>query len=141
MEISRLNRGSNVKKDDKININSKKDFSQSFSFARERKSEEELKKMLADIKKNGERLCITKCYSDVLAYKNKIREYLKAVLSNMYEIKRDTSFWQTQYFITVDTVDKKLEELTQMLLSEEKDKINVAATVDYISGLVVDIYK
>lgn len=141
MEISRLNRGSNVKKDDKININSKKDFSQSFSFARERKSEEELKKMLADIKKNGERLCITKSYRDVLAYKNNIREYLKSVLRHMYEIKRDTSFWQTQYFITVDTVDKKLEELTQMLLSEEKDKINVAATVDYISGLVVDIYK
>lgn len=141
MEISRLNRGSNVKKEDKININSKKDFSQSFSFAREQKSEEELKNMLQDIKKNGERLCITKSYRDVLTYKNRIREYLKAVLNHMYEIKRDTSFWQTQYFITVDIVDKKLEELTQALFNEEKDKINVAATVDYISGLVVDIYK
>jgi uncharacterized protein YaaR (DUF327 family) len=70
-----------------------------------------------------------------------IKEYLSSVLENMYSVKKDISFWQTQYFITVDVIDSKLEELTHMLLSEEKDKINVAATIDEISGLIVDIYK
>jgi len=119
----------------------KKDFSQSFNFAREHKSEQQLKEMHDKIKKKGNRLSITKCYVDVKAYKSMIKEYLTSVLSHMYSIKKDISFWQTQYFITVDVIDSKLEELTQMLLSEEKEKLNVASTVDEIAGLIVDIYK
>ena len=140
MEISRTRRNSPVVSDKKT-VSSKKDFSQNFSFARQQKSEEQLKDMMDNIKKKGNRLSITKCFADVKAYKNLIREYLESVLKYMYEVKKDISFWQTQYFITVETVDMKLEELTQMLLNEEKDNLNVAGTIDEISGLIVDIYK
>ena len=141
MEISRVNRGSPVKSDDKKSISGKKEFSQSFNFARERRSEQQLKEMFDNIKKKGNKLVISKCYADVRAYKNSISEYLKSVLEFMYGLKKDISFWQTQYFITVDTIDSKLEELTQELLSSEKENLNVAATVDEIAGLIVDIYK
>jgi uncharacterized protein YaaR (DUF327 family) len=140
MEISRTRRNSPVSSDKKA-ISNKKDFSQNFSFARQQKSEEQLKDMMDDIKKRGNRLSITKCFADVKAYKNLIREYLESVLKHMYEVKKDISFWQTQYFITVETIDMKLEELTQMLLSQEKDNLDVANTIDEISGLIVDIYK
>ena len=140
MEISRARRNSPVSSDKKT-VSSKKDFSQNFSFARQQKSEEQLKDMMDDIKKKGNRLSITKCFADVKAYKNLIREYLDSVLKHMYEVKKDISFWQTQYFITVDTVDVKLEELTQMLLSQEKENLDVANTIDEIAGLIVDIYK
>ncbi|MCY6371899.1 YaaR family protein [Clostridium ganghwense] len=140
MEISRVGRNTPVKSEKKV-VTSKKSFSQSFSFAQQRKSEEQLKKMLDDIKKKGNRLSITKCYADVAAYKRMIREYLESILNYMYGVKKDISFWQTQYFITVETIDDKLEELTQMLLSDEKENLNVAATIDEITGLMVDIYK
>ena len=140
MEIKRVGGSKPISTDTK-KIEGKRDFSQSFSFARERRSEEQLKEMLDNIKKKGNRLVISKCYSDVKAYKNMIKEYLQAVLRNMYNIKKDISFWQTQYFITVDTIDEKQEELTQMLLNGETDNIKVAASIDEISGLVVDIYK
>lgn len=141
MEISRINRNSPIKHDDKKNIGIRKDFSKSFNFARERKSEQQLKDMFTNIKKKGNRLAITKCYSDVRAYKNMIKEYLEAVLGHMYGIKKDISFWQTQYFVTVETVDNKLQELTEMLLNKEKDNLDIAGTIDEISGLIVDIYK
>ena len=140
MEISRARRNAPVVSDKKA-VSSKMDFSQNFSSARQHKSEEQLKEMMDDIKKKGNRLSITKCFTDVKAYKNLIREYLQSVLKHMYEVKKDISFWQTQYFITVDTVDMKLEELTQMLLNQEKDNLDVASTIDEISGLIVDIYK
>lgn len=140
MEISRVSRNSPVTSEKKQTA-IKKDFSQSFSFAREQKSEQELKDMQDEIKKKGNRLAITKCYADVKAYKRMIQEYLSSVLEHMFSIKKDISFWQTQYFITVEVIDNRLEELTQMLLGEEKDKLNVAATIDEISGLIVDIYK
>lgn len=140
MEISRIRRGSQVSSEKKI-ISSKKDFSQSFSFAHQRKSEQQLKEMIENIKKKGNRLTISKCYGDVAAYKRMIKEYLESVLNYMYGVKKDISFWQTQYFVTVETIDSKLEELTQMLLNEEKDNLSIASTIDEITGLVVDIYK
>lgn len=140
MEISRVGRNSPITSEKK-QTSIKKDFSQNFNFARQQKSEEQLKEMQDAIKKKGNRLSITKCYADVKAYKKMIKEYLASILEHMYSIKKDISFWQTQYYITVEVIDQRLEELTHMLMSEEKDKLNVAATIDEISGLIVDIYK
>lgn len=139
MEIGRVRRGT-VTSERKV-ISEKKDFSQSFSQERHKKSEEQLNKMVEDIKKRGSRLVTTKTYVDVVMYKKMIKEYLESILKFMYETKKDISFWQTQYFITVDTIDLKLEELTNALLSEEKDNINIASTIDEIQGMVVDIYR
>ncbi len=140
MEISKVGRYTPIQRESKV-VNNKQDFSKNFSFAREQKSEEDLKKMLKNIKSKGSRLVISKCYADVRAYKKEIKEYLESVLSFMYSIKKDISFWQTQYFVTVETIDNKLEELTQMLLNEERENLDIASTIDEISGLIVDIYR
>ena len=139
MEIGRVRSGT-VTAERKV-ISEKKDFSQSFSQERQKQSEEQLNKMIADIKKRGSKLITTKTYVDVIMYKKMIKEYLESILKFMYETKKDISFWQTQYFITVDTVDNKLEELTKSLLLDEKDNINIASTIDEIQGMIVDIYK
>ncbi len=139
MEIGRVRRGT-VTSEKKI-VSEKKDFSQSFSQEKHKKSEEQFNKMIADIKKRGSRLITTKTYVDVIMYKKIIKEYLESILKFMYETKKDISFWQTQYFITVDTVDLKLEELTKGLLSDEKENINIASTIDEIQGMIVDIYR
>ena len=140
MEISRVNRKSPIKQDRRV-VTEKKDFSQSFSQARERKSEEQLKQMIEEIHKKGNRLVITKTYGDVIAYKKLIKEYLESILKFMYDTKKDISFWQTQYFITVDTIDAKLEDLTKSFLTGEVDNLNMAASIDEIQGLIVDIYR
>lgn len=140
MKINRTNSGTTVE-NRKINISTKQEFSQSFNFARQQKNEQQLKKMIDDIKKKGDRLVITKNYVDVKLYKKIIKEYLESVIGYMYSVKKDVSFWQTQYFMTVDTIDNKLEELTNMLVEDQKENLLVAATIDEITGLLVDIYK
>ena len=140
MEIGRIQRGNALTQEVKVSWN-KKDFPQSFNQARDRRSQEQLKQLIDDIKKKGNRLVVTKTYIDVVNYKKMIKEYLESVLKYMYETKKDISFWQTQYFITVNTIDGKLEELTSAFLNGEMENINIAATVDEIQGLVVDIYR
>ncbi|WP_373899089.1 YaaR family protein [Haloimpatiens sp. FM7315] len=140
MEIKRVGRNNTISSEKSL-VKNKKDFSQNFNFARQQRSQSELKKMIDDIKKKGNRLVITKCYRDVRLYKNLIKEYLESVLNHMYKVKKDISFWQTQYFITVDTIDKKLEELTDIILNEQRQNIEIASTVDEITGLVLDLYK
>lgn len=139
MEIGRVTRGT-VSSERKVSTG-KKDFSHSFNQQRKKQSEEQLNKMIDDIKKRGSRLITTKTYVDVVMYKKMIKEYLQSILEFMYETKKDISFWQTQYYITVDTIDNKLEELTQSLLSDEKDNINIVAAVDEIQGMIVDMYR
>ena len=97
--------------------------------------------MNEEIHKKGNRLVITKTYGDVIAYKKLIKEYLESILKFMYDTKKDISFWQTQYFITIDTIDQKLEEITKSLLKGEGDNLNIAASIDEIQGLIVDIYR
>ena len=139
MEIGRVRRGSVTP--ERKSVSEKKDFSQSFNKERQRKSEEQLKKLVDDIKKRGNKLILTKTYVDVVMYKKMIKEYLESVLKYMYETKKDISFWRTQYFVTVDTVDGKLEELTQAVLGDQKENINIAATIDEIQGMIVDMYR
>lgn len=141
MEIGRVSRSTITRGDEKKVVTGKKSFSQSFGREKERKSQEQLKRMCDDIKKRGNRLVLTKTYADVRMYKKMIKEYLESVLQYMYDTKKDISFWQTQYFVTVDTVDAKLEELTAALLGEEQENIDVASTIDEIQGLIVDIYR
>lgn len=140
MEIGRIDRKDTIRNERKTTLE-KKDFSQSFNQARDRKSEEQLKKMIDDISKKGNRLVVTKTYGDVTAYKKMIKEYLESILKFMYDTKKNISFWQTQYFITVDIIDEKLQDLTNSLLDEQKENLNVAATIDEIQGLIVDIYR
>lgn len=140
MEIGRVTRGTITTEEKKV-VSSRKDFSQSFSREKEKKSEQELKKMVDDIKKKGNRLVLTKTYADVRLYKKMIKEYLESVLQFMYDTNKDISFWQTQYFITIETVDGKLEELTKALIGDEKENLNIAGTIDEIQGLIVDIYR
>ena len=139
MEIGRVRNGA-IAQERKV-VSNRKDFSQNLNQEREKKSHEQLKRMVDDIKKKGNRLVITKTYADVSLYKKMIKEYLESVLQYMYDTKKDISFWQTQYFITVDTVDEKLGELTSMLLGDEKENLDIAATIDDIQGLIVDIYR
>lgn len=134
-----INSKSTINKE--VKIEEKRSFSQSFNQARDRKNEEELKGLIERIKKGGNKLIITKSYADVRAYKRLIKEYLDNILPYIYSTKKDISFWQTQYFITVDTIDEKLESITELMLGEEKDVLDVAKTIDEIQGLILDIYK
>ena len=140
MEIKRVGQNS-ILSSDKKSVSSKKDFSQSFNSQREKKSEEQLKEMFDNIKKKGNRLATTKCYSDVYDYKKLIKDYLQSVYNYMFSVKKDISFWQTQYYITVESIDEKLEQLTEMLILDQKENLSIANTIDEIAGLMVDIYK
>ena len=91
VEVGRINRKEPIKAERKV-ISERKDFSQSFNQARQRKSEAELKQMIEDIHKKGNRLVITKTYGDVVAYKKLIKEYLESILKYMYDTKKDVSF-------------------------------------------------
>ena len=102
----------------------KANFSDSFNLARRAKTKEELELQMTEIKKTGEKLIATKCYGDVIQYKKLIKDYLKSVVDYIYDINKNTSFWDRNYFTTVKTINEKLENMTRDLIYEEKDNMD-----------------
>ncbi|MFA9396729.1 MAG: YaaR family protein [Clostridiaceae bacterium] len=140
MEIKRASNNS-IKVNGKKKVSTKSEFSENFNSQRDKSFEDQMNEAFQGIKKKGKVLSSTKSMIDVSEYKNMVKEYLKHVLNYMYNVKKNTSFWQSQYYVTVEVVDSKLEELTKSLLEHEKGNINIANKVDEIAGLLIDIYK
>jgi uncharacterized protein YaaR (DUF327 family) len=122
------------------NSKSKLDFSDSFNQTNRSKTKEELEAYIKEIKTTGERLAVTQNYTDVIKYKQVIKGYLKSIVDYVYDLNKNDSFWDRNYFTTVKTVNEKLEEITKELIYEQKENIDVAAKIDEINGLLIDIY-
>lgn len=122
-------------------ISNKGDFSDNLARSYKSATKEELESYIKDIKKKGNRLVVTKTYADVKNYKDTIKNYLKAVVDYTYALNKNIGFWENQYYSTVETINEKLESLTQEVLKEEKENLDISATIDNIQGLLVDIYK
>lgn len=105
------------------------------------RSKKDLKDLLTSIKKKGDRIVLTKNHSDVVDYKNLVKQYLKKVLDDMYELNKCSDTFNSRYYLTVETIDKKLQELTDKVLVGEKDNISILNTLDEIQGLMIDVYK
>ena len=132
-----LNMSPNI--ENKLNKN-KTDFNESFDQAHRFKSKEELDTYIKEIKSIGEKIIVTQNHNDVLQYKKAIKGYLKSVVDYMYSINKNTSFWDGNYFTTVNTINEKLEEMTRKLIYEQKESIDLASKIEEINGLLIDIY-
>jgi uncharacterized protein YaaR (DUF327 family) len=104
---------------------------------------QQLGNLLSDIEKQGRVLGETLNIRDLKKYKDLIQKFLDYAVNKMYQM-REQHGWDRRgrhkVYSMVETVNKEMESLTQMLLSEQKDKIAVLAKVDEIRGLLVDIY-
>lgn len=140
MEIRSIQPSRNIEVKDKT-VSARSDFSESFMKSYKSATKEELESYIKDIKKKGNKLILSKSYIDVKNYKSTIKNYLKAVVDYTYILNKNIGFWENQYYSTVETINEQLESLTNELLSEEKENLDISSTIDTIQGLLIYIYK
>ena len=134
MEIRSIQPSRNIEVKDKT-VSARSDFSESFMKSYKSATKEELESYIKDIKKKGNKLILSKSYIDVKNYKSTIKNYLKAVVDYTYILNKNIGFWENQYYSTVETINEQLESLTNELLSEEKENLDISSTIDTIQGL------
>ena len=139
MKVGNISHNINISIENK-GSKEKVNFNETLNLANKSKTKEEIDQQMVQIKKIGEKLVATKSYGDVVKYKKLIKEYLKSVVDYTYDLNKNTSFWDRNYFTTVKTINEKLENMTRDLLYEEKENINIASQIDEINGLLLDIY-
>jgi hypothetical protein len=104
--------------------------------------------LIAEIKKQGEKFAKNPNLEELKLYKSMIMEFLKYVTEHMYAVEHHTGGTRTggtrmrqKIYTVTKIIDEKLDALTQFVLSQQAQNINLLATLDEIRGLLIDLYK
>lgn len=103
----------------------------------------ELENLYRDINQQGKLLIKTLNLKDLKKFRDMIQKFLDYAVNKMYHLKEQPGWdrrGRHKIYTSIETVNKELEDLTKMLLSEQKDQISILAKVDEIRGLLVDLY-
>lgn len=104
---------------------------------------EQLTRLLGDISTAGERITKSRNLRDLAKFKMLIKRFLKESVSFGMELKQSHTwnrFGESRRLKIVDTIDEKLIELTEDILNEEKDSVDLLAKIGEIKGLLINLY-
>lgn len=104
---------------------------------------QKLESLFSDIEKQGQVLGDSLNLKELKKYKDLVQKFLDYAVNTMYHLKEQQGWdrgGRYKVYTTVETVNKNLEQLTGMLMSEQKDKISILSKVDEIRGLLIDIF-
>lgn len=93
--------------------------------------------------KKGEKLKESADIKVLQEYRQLISELLSEAAGNAYACIKSSVFdskGRHKIFFVIREVNKKLEQLAQEILSEQKDNIKLLKMVDDIRGLLVDLF-
>lgn len=117
-------------------------FIESLSLIEEIKSDEELKKLYNEIEEAGEIFKNIPVFSHLSIYKSLLQKFMAKIVKDSYQVSSVTSQRidkDDKILTTVNTINKKLEELSEELLNKQSDVLKFAAKVDEIKGLLIDL--
>ena len=105
--------------------------------------ESELQNLLKQIGTQGEKLKKNKKFIDLDLYKKHIKKYLSIVIAKTENTKKkilwDKNKKEKIAKIHFQIIDKELLELTRIFFAEQQNTLAIAAKIDKIEGLLIDL--
>ncbi|GHU78041.1 hypothetical protein FACS189462_1610 [Spirochaetia bacterium] len=105
-------------------------------------SEEAVNQLLDDVRSAGDELRNRPFPEEIIRYKRAVRDFLHYVVENGYTTERQTSgtnLLKRKKFTLVQVVDKKLEDMAAMLMTNQMNQLELLARLEEITGLLVDL--
>lgn len=103
----------------------------------------EIQKLMQDITEQGEKLAKFRSFKDLATFKRMVRNFLQETVSEGLELSESRNFNRNSYrhkLVTVKEVDKKLVELTDDLMDQEKQTVDLLGVIGEIRGLLINLY-
>ncbi len=104
---------------------------------------ERIDKALQQIDTLGQRLGESLSLSDLRQYKQAIASLMRDLTSNMVQVKTemewDSQAWEHRTLVIMRTVDQELEKLTEMVVSQEQDRLAILERIGEIKGMLLDL--
>ncbi|HOK40855.1 MAG TPA: YaaR family protein [bacterium] len=117
-------------------------FSETLNSIEEIKTIEELKKTIKEIESAGDIFKRYPTFTNLNTYKNLIQKFMTKIVKDSYKVNSQISRRidrEDKILTTIEKVNKELEEIAEDLLNKQIDKIKLAAKIDEIRGLLVDL--
>ncbi len=102
-----------------------------------------LDEVIAKLEEIGQRLAKTFSFYDLKEYKETLTLFLGETEKETYRIQEETywSKWgKPKLYQTIHLINKEVEELSSLVLAKQKDTFKVLKQLDYIKGLLIDLY-
>lgn len=105
--------------------------------------EERIAALLAEVEKHGDKLTDTLNLKDLAAFKNRVKEFMDEAIEGMFKYSKDSVLdrrGRHRIYVLVKKINRSLEELTEKMMSDQKDRLDILKKVGSIKGLLVDLY-
>lgn len=102
-----------------------------------------LDEQLRAIDQIGEQLGRSLSIGDLKRYKGAIAAFFKDALRMGTQVKTqmewDSQAWEHRTLVTIEKVNKELDELTELVHAQEQDRLKILAKIGDIKGMLLDI--
>ena len=106
-------------------------------------NQEKLEDLLKKIGNNGEKLKKTRSLKDLNIYKNLVKEYISLVVSISEKIEKKTMWNKVKKEkiakLHIKIINNELLDLTKLFMAEQKNTLAIAAKIDKIEGILIDL--
>ena len=132
-----------IRKDSIQNNTNSAKFGQMVTKHDQRMQTEALTKLLGDITTAGDRLARSRNLRDMAKFKMLIKKFLEEAVDFGMGLKQShtwNKFGEGRKLKIVETIDEKLVELAEEILSQEKSSIELLDKIGEIKGLLINLY-
>ncbi|MBQ2406488.1 MAG: YaaR family protein [Lachnospiraceae bacterium] len=99
--------------------------------------------MMEEIVMQGDKIVKRMDVKDMKKYRTLIKEFMNEIVNHSHKFSRENFLdrrGRHRVYGIIRLVDKKLDELAQELMKDERDSISILAKVGEIRGLIMDIF-
>lgn len=103
----------------------------------------ELQKLMSELTAQGERIARFRSFKDLAAYKRMVKRFVKEAVNFGLGLKKSHSFLMdgdNRRLTIVKEIDEKLVELSEAVLDQEKNSIEILDIIGEIKGLLINLY-
>ncbi|MFD1021124.1 YaaR family protein [Thalassobacillus hwangdonensis] len=121
----------------------RKDFDALVHSQSEKLQKDQLNRLVKDINAQGDRLAKSRSFQDLAKYKRLIKGFLEESVQYGMNLKHSHSWnmnGQNRKLTIVESVDDKLNELTETVMDQEKKSIDILGVIGEIKGLLINLY-
>jgi len=105
--------------------------------------QEQLDFLLKQLDEIGKRLVQNFSIQDLVEYKETLKSFLQDTLQNAFMLKEETAYSRKarpKIYQRIETINQELEDLSRLVLEQQKDPLKILEKLDSIRGLLVDLY-
>lgn len=103
----------------------------------------QMQQLMKEVESAGERLARSRTFKDLAKFKTLVKQFVKEAVSFGMELKHSHSWNQHgegRSLKLVETIDEKLVQLTEELMDNKDEQIDILGRVGEIKGLLINLY-